>query len=37
MDLPLPVTDMASVPRAGLTARFFDIAFTANQALRAVI
>lgn len=37
MDLPLPVTDMASVPRAGLTARFFDMAFTANQALRAVI
>lgn len=36
-DLPLPVSDMQNVPRAGLTSRFYDMAFTANQALRAMI
>jgi glycine/D-amino acid oxidase-like deaminating enzyme len=36
-DLPLPVSDMQNIPRAGLTSRFYDMAFTANQALRAVI
>ncbi|MEO1602337.1 MAG: FAD-binding oxidoreductase [Pseudomonadota bacterium] len=30
-DLPLPVTDLAPVPRRGLSARLYQAAFTANQ------
>ena len=30
-ELPLPLTEMAKAPAAGLTTRFYDLAFTANQ------
>ena len=30
-DLPLPVTDLVVAPRAKLTSKFYDMAFTANQ------
>ncbi|MEM9844750.1 MAG: FAD-binding oxidoreductase [Pseudomonadota bacterium] len=30
-DLPLPMTNPSDAPRAGLTSRFYDLAFTANQ------
>ncbi len=35
-DLPLPVTDIATAPRAGLMSRVYDLAFTANQMWRSV-
>ena len=30
-DLPLPVSEMTQAPRAGLTSKFYDMTFTANQ------
>lgn len=30
-ELPLPMTQMSEAPRAGVTSRFYDLAFTANQ------
>ena len=35
--LPLPVTDMAAAPRAALTARIYDLGFTANQLWRGLM
>lgn len=35
-DLPLPMTDMAAAPRAGLTSRMYDLAFTANQVWKSL-
>ena len=35
-DLPLPVTEPASVRRAGLKSRVYDMAFTANQIRRSI-
>ncbi len=34
--MPLPVSDMAAVPRRGLTARVYDMAFTANQIWKGI-
>ncbi|MDJ0638558.1 MAG: FAD-binding oxidoreductase [Paracoccaceae bacterium] len=31
VDLPLPMTEMSETPRAAMTSRFYDLAFTANQ------
>lgn len=36
-DLPLPLTEMTKAPRAGLTSRFYDLAFTANQVWKGTI
>ncbi|MGR3513624.1 MAG: NAD(P)/FAD-dependent oxidoreductase [Paracoccaceae bacterium] len=36
-DLPLPLTEMSAAPRAGLTSRFYDMAFTANQFWKGLI
>lgn len=35
-DLPLPLTDMSAAPRAALTSRFYDLAFTANQVWKSL-
>lgn len=35
-DLPLPITDFSEAPRAALTSRFFDLAFTANQVWKSL-
>ncbi len=35
-DLPLPVTKMTQAPRSGLTSKFYDMAFTANQIWRSL-
>lgn len=35
-DLPLPITDVSSAPRAGLMSKVYDLAFTANQIRRAI-
>lgn len=34
--LPLPVTDVAAAPRPGLSAKVYDLAFTANQLWRGL-
>jgi glycine/D-amino acid oxidase-like deaminating enzyme len=31
VDLPLPVTDLATAPRSKFNAKIYDLAFTANQ------
>ncbi|MEM6588204.1 MAG: FAD-binding oxidoreductase [Pseudomonadota bacterium] len=36
-DLPLPMTDMSTAPRAGITSRFYDLAFTANQIWKSMV
>ncbi|MEM8790192.1 MAG: FAD-binding oxidoreductase [Pseudomonadota bacterium] len=33
--LPLPITDLAAAPRAGLRSKLYDLAFTANQILKS--
>ena len=35
-ELPLPMTDVKTVPRAGLMSRIYDLAFTANQVWKSV-
>lgn len=35
-DLPLPMTEVSKAPRASLTSRFYDLAFTANQLWRSL-
>ena len=35
-DLPLPMTEMQTVPSAPIVSRFFQAAFTANQLLKAI-
>lgn len=35
-ELPLPMTSMASAPRAGLMSRVYDLAFTANQVWKSI-
>ncbi len=35
-DLPLPATDLAAAPRAGLMSRFYQLAFSANQVWRSI-
>ncbi len=36
-DLPLPLTDMTAAPRAKLTSRIYDLAFTANQVWKGLV
>ena len=36
VDLPLPLTDMTEAPRALLTSRLYDLAFTANQVWKSL-
>jgi glycine/D-amino acid oxidase-like deaminating enzyme len=35
-DLPLPMTDMTPLASAGITSRFYQMAFTAHQAFKAI-
>lgn len=35
-DLPLPMTEMSEAPRASMTSRFYDMAFTANQIWKSI-
>mgnify|MGYP000336044319 FL=1 len=35
-DLPLPMTEMSTVPAAPLMSRLYQSAFTANQLLKAI-
>ena len=35
-DLPLPMTDVQTVPSAPIVSRFYQAGFTANQVLKAI-